>query len=302
MTAVPQPGFSIIQLRRATASDWNTNNPILRKGEMGYDITNKQIKIGDGLTAWNDLYYSTIPNVNIASPQNNQALIYNTGKWVNSLVSSLANNTVTNLSIADNAVTSTKISDNAIVDTKINSAAYSVLNPTGGLMAFAGSTAPNGWLVCDGTAISRSTYSALYTVIGTTYGIGDGTTTFNLPDLRGRVPVGKNSGSFGTLGSTGGAETHRHNFKFSLIDYSYAVTGPNGAMGTAVGQAGAYKYSTGAYQGGTSAGTISTTINSNIFSGTAQTGVTTNKYESQGDTDTGSSLPPYQVINYIIKT
>ncbi|ADL53204.1 phage tail protein [Clostridium cellulovorans] len=51
-------------------------------------------------------------------------------------------------------------------------------------------TAPQGWLICDGSAVSRETYANLYTAIGTTYGNGDGTTTFNLPDMRGRVPIG----------------------------------------------------------------------------------------------------------------
>lgn len=62
--------------------------------------------------------------------------------------------------------------------------------PAGTIMGWGGSTAPEQWVICDGTAVSRSTYSALYAAIGTTYGIGDGTTTFNLPDLRGRIPVG----------------------------------------------------------------------------------------------------------------
>lgn len=81
--------------------------------------------------------------------------------------------------------------------------------PSGAITMFAGSTAPTGYLLCDGTAVSRSTYSALFTITSTTYGVGDGSTTFNLPDLRTRVPVGKNaSGTFATLGATGGAETH----------------------------------------------------------------------------------------------
>jgi microcystin-dependent protein len=63
--------------------------------------------------------------------------------------------------------------------------------PTGGVSMFAGATAPDGWLLCDGTAVSRTTYARLYGVIGTTYGSGDGSTTFNLPDLRGRAPYGK---------------------------------------------------------------------------------------------------------------
>lgn len=60
---------------------------------------------------------------------------------------------------------------------------------TGEMKAYAGSAAPDGWLLCDGTAVSRTTYAALFAVIGTTYGAGNGTTTFNVPDLRYRAPV-----------------------------------------------------------------------------------------------------------------
>lgn len=88
---------------------------------------------------------------------------------------------------------------------------------------YAGSTAPAGWLLCYGQAISRTTYADLYGVIGTTYGAGDGSTTFALPDCRGRVTAGVDnmggaaasrlttggSGVNGaTLGAAGGAETH----------------------------------------------------------------------------------------------
>jgi microcystin-dependent protein len=91
------------------------------------------------------------------------------------------------------------------------------------LMPYAGSSAPTGWLLCYGQAISRTTYSALYAVVGTTYGAGDGATTFNLPDLRGRVVAGKDDmgGSSADrltnqtggldgdgLGNSGGTETH----------------------------------------------------------------------------------------------
>lgn len=62
---------------------------------------------------------------------------------------------------------------------------------TGTVLPFAGSTAPDGWLLCYGQAVSRTTYAVLFAVIGTTYGIGDGSTTFNVPDLRGRVAAGK---------------------------------------------------------------------------------------------------------------
>lgn len=63
--------------------------------------------------------------------------------------------------------------------------------PIGAVISFAGSAAPSGWLFCAGQAISRTQYSSLFSVIGTAYGSGNGSTTFNLPDLRGRVEVGK---------------------------------------------------------------------------------------------------------------
>lgn len=63
--------------------------------------------------------------------------------------------------------------------------------PVGAINAYAGSIAPAGWLLCDGAAISREIYASLFAVIGTTYGVGDGSTSFNLPDLRGRIVAGK---------------------------------------------------------------------------------------------------------------
>ena len=63
-------------------------------------------------------------------------------------------------------------------------------SPAGSVIAFAGSSAPTDWLLCYGQAVSRTTYATLFAVISTTYGVGDGTTTFNLPDLRGRTVAG----------------------------------------------------------------------------------------------------------------
>ncbi len=67
--------------------------------------------------------------------------------------------------------------------------------PVGCVIPFAGAAAPTGWLLCQGQAISRTTYAQLFSVIGTTYGSGDGKTTFNLPDMRGRVAVGSDANS-----------------------------------------------------------------------------------------------------------
>jgi microcystin-dependent protein len=84
------------------------------------------------------------------------------------------------------------------------------LVPSGVIQLFAGLTAPFGYLICDGSPISRVSYASLFNVIGTLYGAGDGTSTFNLPNLQGRVPVGQDSDQteFSTLGKTGGEKTH----------------------------------------------------------------------------------------------
>lgn len=85
--------------------------------------------------------------------------------------------------------------------------------PIGKIVMYAGSSAPRGWLLCQGQAVSRTTYAKLFSVIGTTYGSGDGSTTFNVPDMRGRSPLGVGNGDATghtnhTLGQKGGEETH----------------------------------------------------------------------------------------------
>lgn len=86
----------------------------------------------------------------------------------------------------------------------------SISLPTGAVMPYAGATAPSGYLLCQGQAVSRTTYAELFEVIGSTYGAGDGTTTFNLPNLKGNVPVGLNTDDtdFKTLGKISGEKKH----------------------------------------------------------------------------------------------
>jgi len=81
-----------------------------------------------------------------------------------------------------------------------------MLEPAGIVMPFAGSVAPQGYLLCDGSAVSRTDYADLFAAIGTTYGSGDGSTTFNVPDLSGRVVLGVSQSH--ALGTTGGEATH----------------------------------------------------------------------------------------------
>lgn len=105
----------------------------------------------------------------------------------------------------------------------MSAAVPGALAPTGVVLPFAGATAPTGWLLCAGQIVSRATYAALFAVIGTAHGAGDGSTTFALPDMRGRVAAGKDdmggsaagrlttagSGVNGvTLGAAGGAQDH----------------------------------------------------------------------------------------------
>ena len=93
------------------------------------------------------------------------------------------------------------------------SALTGVAVPVGTVAMYAGHTAPAGYLFCDASAVSRTTYPELFAVIGTTYGAGDGSTTFNLPDMRGRVPLGVGTGDAAdatahALADKEGAETH----------------------------------------------------------------------------------------------
>ena len=77
--------------------------------------------------------------------------------------------------------------------------------PTATIVPWSDSSVPSGFLECNGAAVSRTTYSALFAIIGTTYGAGDGSSTFNVPDLQDNVAIGKSNNK--ALGSTGGANT-----------------------------------------------------------------------------------------------
>lgn len=155
----------------------------------------------------------------------------------------------------------------------------------GSIWLWPGSTAPAGWLLCNGQAVSRTTYANLFSVLGSAYGQGDGSTTFNVPDLTGRVPVGTN-GTYPPA-STGGAAEGR----FSLSDEGYAKLAITG--GLAPGIFGAFYVSKPEpqtevrfYSGG----------KLEDSSGTFQYGTPLG-----GQTDAGSLMQPYISQHYIIK-
>lgn len=140
--------------------------------------------------------------------------------------------------------------------------------PTGTVVSFAGHNAPTGWLLCDGTQYSSSSYPTLYAIIGTTYGGGNG--SFKVPDLRGRMPVGKNYGTFSALGRTGGEENHVLTNAEMAPDVYMDVSGSKSTELVNIGGGNRWA-NTGRVNG-------------------AQAGRAHN------------NMPPYLVLNYIIKT
>lgn len=198
----------------------------------------------------------------------------------------------------------------------------------GSVYMYAGNTAPSGFLLCDGSAVSRATYSTLFNEIGTTYGVGDGAATFNLPDLSGRVAIGISSTHL--LGGIGGEETHallsaempEHShtvpshghtntikattpsLSHSITQPAFTYTAPNGTLGGA---------SSGSYSGNragtnTSTATIATNMavsNHSAASCTKTGGVTDcNAFDTQatGSGDAHSNMQPFLTMNYIIYT
>jgi microcystin-dependent protein len=142
---------------------------------------------------------------------------------------------------------------------------------------FAGTTNPSGWLLCDGTAVSRTTYAALFTALGTTFGAGDGSTTFNLPSMASKFPRGAATPSTG-----GGSDTHSH----TLSDAGAAKVsrGNNRVI--------IQQVTTAAYTG------------TDEVTGTGAGGATARTTGSGliGSTDSGSTIPAYVSLRFIIKT
>lgn len=158
------------------------------------------------------------------------------------------------------------------------------INPAGSIVLFAGNTEPSGWGFADGAAISRAANPKLFAAIGTTYGDGNGSTTFNKPNLKGRIPVGRDTTQteFDTLGETGGAKTHDHPLTGGT---AYAELGIG--SGTIAAHRVTAPYTSDARK------PVSGSLNSG--------GSETNAVGVTGDTDAASTLQPYIVLNYIIK-
>ena len=187
-------------------------------------------------------------------------------------------------------------------------------NPVGEIAMWSTNTAPTGWLLCDGTPASRSTYSALHTLMqaaGYPYGAGDGSTTFGIPNLKGKVPVGRDASQteFDTLGETGGSKTSALTSN-NLPAHSHSVTDgghshPESGRTTNASSPGYLQRIGGAGSNYDVQGTSTTRWDAvvNPATASATTGITIPV--SGGNTtatgDSFSNLPPYIALNYIIR-
>lgn len=163
--------------------------------------------------------------------------------------------------------------------------------PTGGLCLFAGDTAPTGFLLADGSLVSRGTFADLFAICGVKYGAGDGTTTFALPDLRGRFPLGKaDTGTGDTLGEAAGALDHTH----TGPSHTHGVTAPRDGWGTPSSPN--LPAVDGRMDVGNAAGVAEF---SSAYQATADQALTS---DAGGTGATGTANPAYLVLNFIIKT
>ena len=189
-------------------------------------------------------------------------------------------------SVAENALTADAAGDADTLEGYSVAALRNLFTPPGSIIAFGGSSAPSGWVLCNGSAYSRAgTYSNLFAAIGTTYGAGDGSTTFSVPNLKGRTIVMQDSSvaEFDALGESGGRMstnmTHYH-------------TVPFGFDGTFI-----YMKASASHTSSTDTRYLA------AHSGTMTTGGVREAYSGQNTVDLSavSLLQPYRVLNYIIK-
>lgn len=185
----------------------------------------------------------------------------------------------------------------------------------GSILPYGGASAPSSWLLCYGQAISRTTYATLFAVVGTAFGVGDGTTTFNLPDLRGRAVIGKDnmggspanrvtnavSGITGTtLGASGGNQHAQADTITATSAATSTVSDPGHNHSFNNGPALVYVGSGGNSNIVGGSQVLGEDMNDNYTNVTVTTTVSTTATSSL--TGASQNMPPAQVTNYIIFT
>ena len=189
-------------------------------------VTSNENVIFNYLQAGVDVYAdNSIYNADVASDANIQTDKLNLTSVAQSFANTGTFANTGNATITGTLTVSSTVSANGVTNATL---------PAGAIMMWGTNTAPTGWLLCDGSAVSRTTYSGLFAVISTTFGSGDGSTTFNVPDMRGRFPLGQDDmgGSSAnrvtdtdadTIGGADGDETkdisHNHGGFTGGVDY-----------------------------------------------------------------------------------
>jgi microcystin-dependent protein len=205
---------------------------------------------------------------------------------------------------------------------RINLGLGTFLVPTGSLVMWPSNTIPTDWKLCNGDAISRTTFATLYSLIGTTFGAGDGSTTFNVPDYRNRMPYGADSVSVGATGGSANAIVVSHNHGGATGGQS--VTHTHGVSITTGGQSVQHTHNMTTYVGVNAGGGATAYVGNNSGGGTGSPEITsvnsvdhnhavsgttatnsvdhTHTIATDGASGTNANLPPYLGINFIIKT
>lgn len=334
-----------INQRRDTAAAWTALNPVLQLGEVGRETDTRLSKTGDGSTPWNDLLYNKaggltkadvgLDNVDNTSDMNKPVSTAQQALVIDSIADGDATHAPSRNAVYDAIQAQQAYTDAKIVQTVTNGdtthvpsadAVYDMVTTatagaavTGTVTMYAGSTGtvPPGYLLCDGQAVDRDDYADLFDAIGTTYGVGDGSTTFNVPDMRGRVCVGKDAAQteFNTLNKSGGAKTHTlsigempsHNHAVSDPGHQHDFEGQTISWGLNGGDVHFQAASSGNRidaVAGPSAGTgngMFTDQNGDGWTDTynAGTGITVG---STGGGSPHNNLQPYLTLNFLIKT